>query len=449
MKENGVVRRRLSGKEADPYIGQARKILGEMKNIMRLGGIKQLSWTKDLADGVRVTVMSIFGQDTVRISVPKYIEKIDRKDVTVPSNLTATMWICRSKAYSPIDSVVMELEEWTPVGFTGKKYTLPANIYFPAYFMFVAAYGKLWFPDKMVNTSSKEETILGTKSTVARITVVPQGVLYVTYVNSQSKGYISLYSSNGDIIYSNVIVSSPLGGYIGPEQTLCNNGEFAFLICSGTSSSGRGLAIIEIKSGESTWHPLPLETDSMSGLSVVEDDLYLATITDDLYTENWEIKLTQRVAKSSFSEGMTTIESIKSLAEMNNVALPMTRARNGGILVSTSTDIVLFDTKTNTIKTRIPHNRTVSYFNSISVGNGNFAWGDNLLWFLNRDKQAIESINFETEEIKTYSMPFGTDFLISFATQYTLPETANKSDETAEWKLAGVSAINSGLGSSV
>lgn len=70
MKENGVIRRRLSGKEADPYIGQARKILGDMKNIMQMGGIKQLTWTKDLQNGVRIMVASIFGQDEVRILVP-------------------------------------------------------------------------------------------------------------------------------------------------------------------------------------------------------------------------------------------------------------------------------------------------------------------------------------------------------------------------------------------
>lgn len=73
MKENGVIRRRLSGKEADPYIGLARKILGEMKNIMRLGGIKQLNWTKDFQNGVRIMVSSIFGQDEINISVPLYV----------------------------------------------------------------------------------------------------------------------------------------------------------------------------------------------------------------------------------------------------------------------------------------------------------------------------------------------------------------------------------------
>lgn len=81
MKENGVIRRRLSGKEADPYIGLGRKILGEMKNIMQMGGIKQLNWTKDLQNGVRIVVSSIFGQDEIRIFVPiitsmKNVEKI-------------------------------------------------------------------------------------------------------------------------------------------------------------------------------------------------------------------------------------------------------------------------------------------------------------------------------------------------------------------------------------
>lgn len=73
MKEHGVIRRRLSGKEADPYIGQARKILGEMKSVMRLGNIKQLQWTKELQNGVRIMVSSIFGQDEVNIFVPNIV----------------------------------------------------------------------------------------------------------------------------------------------------------------------------------------------------------------------------------------------------------------------------------------------------------------------------------------------------------------------------------------
>jgi hypothetical protein len=67
-REDREVRKELSGPEAAPYMGQARVLLGNMKNIMRLGGLSQLRWVKDLADGVRVTVSSVFGQDKVTIS---------------------------------------------------------------------------------------------------------------------------------------------------------------------------------------------------------------------------------------------------------------------------------------------------------------------------------------------------------------------------------------------
>lgn len=69
-KEYKEVRKRLSSEAAAPYMGVARKILGEMKERMEKGGLSQLVQTKDLPDGVRVMVASIFGQDTVSIFVP-------------------------------------------------------------------------------------------------------------------------------------------------------------------------------------------------------------------------------------------------------------------------------------------------------------------------------------------------------------------------------------------
>lgn len=70
MKETGVIRRRVSGPEAAPYMNVARNLLGMVKQQIQFGGLSQLSRTVDLPNGIRITVMSIFGQDEVRISVP-------------------------------------------------------------------------------------------------------------------------------------------------------------------------------------------------------------------------------------------------------------------------------------------------------------------------------------------------------------------------------------------
>jgi len=70
MKEYREIRKQLSGPEASPYMGYARKVLGEMKNVMGLGGLQQLRWVKDLKDGTRIVVTSVFGQDKVKVLVP-------------------------------------------------------------------------------------------------------------------------------------------------------------------------------------------------------------------------------------------------------------------------------------------------------------------------------------------------------------------------------------------
>jgi hypothetical protein len=70
MKELGELRRRLSGPEAAPYMNVARKILGDLKVAMSLCNLPLLSQTKDLPGGVRIKVASVFGQDTVSITVP-------------------------------------------------------------------------------------------------------------------------------------------------------------------------------------------------------------------------------------------------------------------------------------------------------------------------------------------------------------------------------------------
>lgn len=70
MKAIGELRRRLSGKEAAPYMGFARSLLGTMKQQMQYANLQQLSWQKTLANGVQIVVSSIFGQDEIHINVP-------------------------------------------------------------------------------------------------------------------------------------------------------------------------------------------------------------------------------------------------------------------------------------------------------------------------------------------------------------------------------------------
>ena len=68
MKEIGEVRKRTSGPESDPYMQYCRKLMGLMENQMELSGLKQLTWTKDLPGGVRVTVKNVHGQKEIQIS---------------------------------------------------------------------------------------------------------------------------------------------------------------------------------------------------------------------------------------------------------------------------------------------------------------------------------------------------------------------------------------------
>jgi hypothetical protein len=70
MREFKEVRKDL-GDDADasaPYIGQARTLLGVLKNRMRQGGLGSLSQTTQLPDGTVITVASIMGQDAVHIA---------------------------------------------------------------------------------------------------------------------------------------------------------------------------------------------------------------------------------------------------------------------------------------------------------------------------------------------------------------------------------------------
>jgi len=66
-----ILRKRLSGEAAAPYLGIARTQLGILKNLMSFQDLKQLSRTVELSDGTRIFVSSIFGQDTIRIDAPE------------------------------------------------------------------------------------------------------------------------------------------------------------------------------------------------------------------------------------------------------------------------------------------------------------------------------------------------------------------------------------------
>lgn len=73
MREDGPVRKDLgpdgaAAEAAAPYIGTGRVMLGRLKNLMKLGGLSQLTRTAYLEDGTAITVSSVFGQDTIRIT---------------------------------------------------------------------------------------------------------------------------------------------------------------------------------------------------------------------------------------------------------------------------------------------------------------------------------------------------------------------------------------------
>jgi hypothetical protein len=63
-------RLRLNGPDAQRFIGVARTQMGILKESMGFGNLPQLSRTVTLADGTRIFVQSVFGQDTIRIDRP-------------------------------------------------------------------------------------------------------------------------------------------------------------------------------------------------------------------------------------------------------------------------------------------------------------------------------------------------------------------------------------------
>lgn len=90
-KEFREVRKELSGPEAAPYIGYARKLLGEMKESMAKGNLSQLSKSVKTKDGTIVTVESVFGQDKITVSVP--IKKIKTVGAKKKFQIEPYLWV--------------------------------------------------------------------------------------------------------------------------------------------------------------------------------------------------------------------------------------------------------------------------------------------------------------------------------------------------------------------
>lgn len=59
-------------------MGLARMLLGQLKNAMSFAKLQQLQWAKDLSDGTRIVVSSVFGQDEVRIEKPIFVPVVEQ-----------------------------------------------------------------------------------------------------------------------------------------------------------------------------------------------------------------------------------------------------------------------------------------------------------------------------------------------------------------------------------
>lgn len=79
MRETGPVAKWLSSPNADRYISIARTLLGMMKERMKRVGLSQDRWRRKLSDGTEIEVGSIFGQDSIFISLKKAKRAISAK----------------------------------------------------------------------------------------------------------------------------------------------------------------------------------------------------------------------------------------------------------------------------------------------------------------------------------------------------------------------------------
>lgn len=87
MRETGIIRKAYGGDtdSAQMYVSMARTQLGILKNLMSFQNLQQLSRTVTLANGVVVSVRSIFGQDAVDIYVPPGSEAVGGEEQKIVS----------------------------------------------------------------------------------------------------------------------------------------------------------------------------------------------------------------------------------------------------------------------------------------------------------------------------------------------------------------------------
>jgi len=257
MKELGVVRRRLSGKEADPYIGIGRKILGEMKNIMQMGGIKQLSWTKDLQNGVRIVVSSIFGQDEIRISLKTGMAVL-AQEVTPMYSYTneATLWVKTLNPPWPLTTTSYTFTEYdTNIVATGRAFTvaaengITAEAFYEGY-LFYAIFNPtdplttgLQIRRRNIDTGEDSAVYLYSVnvSINAAVTITSRGLLYVMGFNTPRAVMIS---KDGAVVFD-VAVNRALGIQ---NMSGVNNGTTAYFFHN-NSSSAAGVVEVDIANG--------------------------------------------------------------------------------------------------------------------------------------------------------------------------------------------------------
>lgn len=84
-----VERKRFAGDGAQDYLGIGRNLLTQLKAAMRLNGLKVLTRTVDLPGGARITVGSMFGQDSVNILVPPELEAQVRAEMEAAAEAAA------------------------------------------------------------------------------------------------------------------------------------------------------------------------------------------------------------------------------------------------------------------------------------------------------------------------------------------------------------------------
>jgi len=253
-REDHELRKELSGPEAAPYMGQARTLLGNMKDIMKMGGLSQLRWVKDLADGTRVTVSSIFGQDKVMIQRPVKAGKVGEEVFGLAKRIEYKLWAVNigsvsSSAAHRINALTGEAMSESfvytavlPVNIHNNKLGYVEADYPSADYLHVRDYST--GDDKNVAT---RPFVSPEGSHAWASTVTEMGVLWlVGRVGPQ----LIMVSDAGKVLYQ-VPVS---GGWVGAYNlNAVNNGKKAYFFYNDVSALA-GVVEVDIKTGASINH---------------------------------------------------------------------------------------------------------------------------------------------------------------------------------------------------